>query len=118
MFTKEEERMDKISVMEKQNLKSDLPEFGIGDTIKVYSKIKEGDKFRLHPFEGTVLAKKGSGIRSSITVRRVSFGEGIERVFNLNSPLLDKIEVIRRATKVKRAKLYYLREKIGKETKL
>ncbi|MEW6170326.1 MAG: 50S ribosomal protein L19 [Candidatus Omnitrophota bacterium] len=110
--------MDKISLMEKQNLKTDLPEFGIGDTVKVYTKIKEGDKFRLHPFEGTIIAKKGSGIRSAITVRRVSFGEGIERVFTLHSPLLDRIEVIRRATKVKRAKLYYLREKVGRETKI
>ena len=94
--------------------KKDMPEFNVGDTIKVLTKIPEGvDKFRLHPFEGVVIAKGGSGIKLNFTVRKVSSGEGIERVFPLYSPVIERIEVIR-SGKVRRAKLYYLRTKIGK----
>ena len=107
---------DKIKIME-GNLEKKMPEFNIGDTIKIMTKIPEGDRVRLHPFEGTVIAKKGSGVRMTFTVRKVSFGEGIERVIPLYSPAIDSIKVVHRG-KVRRAKLYYLRTKIGKETKI
>ncbi|MDD5060508.1 MAG: 50S ribosomal protein L19 [Candidatus Omnitrophica bacterium] len=94
--------------------KKEMPLFNVGDTVKVLTRIPEGpDKFRLHPFEGVVIAKKGSGTKINFTVRKVSFGEGIERVFPLYSPVIERIELIR-SGKVKRAKLYYLRSKIGK----
>ncbi|MFA5199955.1 MAG: 50S ribosomal protein L19 [Candidatus Omnitrophota bacterium] len=94
--------------------KKEMPLFNVGDTVKVLTRIPEGpDKFRLHPFEGVVIAKKGSGTKINFTVRKVSFGEGIERVFPLYSPVIERIELIR-SGKVKRAKLYYLRNKIGK----
>ncbi len=105
--------MDKIKLIEQRYLKKDIPAFGVGDTVKILIKIPEGDKVRLHPFEGVVIAKGGSGTRASFTVRKVSFGEGIERVFPLHSPGIERIEVVR-SGKVRRAKLYYLRSKIGK----
>lgn len=105
--------MDKIKLIEQQYLKKDIPAFGVGDTVKVLTKIPEGDKVRLHPFEGVVIARAGSGSRENFTVRKVSYGEGIERVFPLHSPSIERIEVIR-SGKVKRAKLYYLRAKVGK----
>jgi len=106
--------MDKIKMIEAEYTKKEMPKFNVGDTVKVMVKIIEGeDKVRLHPFEGVVIAKKGSGIKDSFTVRKVSYGEGIERVFPLYSPNIERIEVIR-SGKVKRAKLYYLRSKIGK----
>lgn len=106
--------MDKMKMIESQFVKKDVPKFGVGDTVKVLTKIPEGpDKFRLHPFEGVVISKEGSGAREHFTVRKVSYGEGIERVFPLYSPSIEKIEIIR-SGKVKRAKLYYLRAKVGK----
>lgn len=106
--------MDKIRLIESEFTKKEVPKFNVGDTIKVFVKIPEGpDKVRLHPFEGVVIAKQGSGIRESFTVRRVSYGEGIERVFPLYSPSIERIEVLH-SGKVKRAKLYYLRGKVGK----
>lgn len=105
--------MDKMKMIEQQYLKKDIPAFGVGDTVKILTKIPEGDKVRLHPFEGVVIAKGGSGSRENFTVRKVSYGEGIERVFPLHSPSIERIEVIR-SGKVRRAKLYYLRGKIGK----
>ncbi|MDD5281094.1 MAG: 50S ribosomal protein L19 [Candidatus Omnitrophica bacterium] len=103
-----------IKAIESGFTKKDMPQFNVGDTVKVLTKIPEGvDKFRLHPFEGVVIAKSGSGIKLNFTVRKVSFGEGIERVFPLYSPSIERIEIIR-SGKVKRAKLYYLRSKIGK----
>lgn len=106
--------MDKMKLIESQFVKKDLPDFGVGDTIKVLTKIPEGpDKFRLHPFEGMVISKGGSGVREHFTVRKISYGEGIERVFPLYSPGIERIEIIR-SGKVKRAKLYYLRSKVGK----
>jgi large subunit ribosomal protein L19 len=106
--------MDKIKLIEKEASKKEMPQFNVGDTVKVMVKIPEGaDKVRLHPFEGVVIAKKGSGVRAAFTVRKVSYGEGIERVFPLYSPGIERIEVVRQG-KVKRAKLYYLRGKIGK----
>ncbi|MFH1640738.1 MAG: 50S ribosomal protein L19 [Candidatus Omnitrophota bacterium] len=107
--------MDKIKLVEKAYTEKQMPVFNIGDTVKVMVKIPEGDKVRLHPFEGVVIAKHGSGVRQSFTVRKVSYGEGIERVFPLYAPSINSIEVIR-SGKVKRAKLYYLRGKVGKRS--
>jgi len=106
--------MDKMKLIESQFTKKEMPKFGVGDTIKVLTRITEGtDKVRLHPFEGVVIAKEGSGTREHFTVRKVSYGEGIERVFPLHSPSIERIELIR-SGKVRRAKLYYLRAKVGK----
>ncbi|MGE5197814.1 MAG: 50S ribosomal protein L19 [Deltaproteobacteria bacterium] len=122
--------MNKIKLIEAKYMKKDTPEFNVGDTVKVMTRIfevqekekgkgkskdkdKDKERVRLHPFEGVVIAKGGSGINANFTVRRVSYGEGIERVFPLNSPGIERIEVIR-SGKVRRAKLYYLRGKIGK----
>jgi large subunit ribosomal protein L19 len=97
--------------------KKDMPDFGIGDTVKVYVKVVEGDKERLQPYEGVVIARKGSGIRETFTVRKISFGVGVERIFPIHSPSIDKIEVIKRG-RVRRAKLYFLRYKKGKHAKI
>jgi large subunit ribosomal protein L19 len=105
--------MDKIKQVEQEYTKKEMPVFGVGDTVKVMTKIPEGDKVRLHPFEGIVIAQKGAGVRQAFTVRKISFGEGIERVFPLYSPNIERIEVLRRG-KVKRSKLFYLRAKVGK----
>ncbi|MFA5411482.1 MAG: 50S ribosomal protein L19 [Candidatus Omnitrophota bacterium] len=106
--------MDKLKMIEQEYTKKEIPKFNVGDTIRVLVKIPEGpDKTRLHPFEGVVIAKRGQGIKESFTMRKVSYGEGIERVFPLYSPAIERIEVIR-SGKVKRAKLYYLRGKVGK----
>ena len=105
--------MDKLKLIEEEYTKKKYPELNVGDTVKVLTKIPEGDKVRLHPFEGIIISKKGSGLKSNFTVRKVSYGEGVERVFCLYSPNIERIEVIKRG-KVHRAKLYYLRGKIGK----
>ncbi len=106
--------MDKLKMIDAQFVKKEMPAINVGDTVKVLTKIAEGaDKFRLHPFEGVIIAKSGSGMKLNFTVRKVSFGEGIERVFLLYSPAIERIEVLRLG-KVKRAKLYYLRGKVGK----
>lgn len=109
--------MDKIKLIEGDYTKKDMPKFNIGDTIKIMTRIPEGDRVRLHPFEGVVIAKNGSGIKTTFTVRKVSFGEGIERVFPLYSPAIENIRVTH-SGKVNRSKLYYLRGKIGKGTKI
>jgi large subunit ribosomal protein L19 len=103
----------KIKLVEEMYTKKENPKFVVGDTVRVLTKIPEGDKIRLHPFEGVVIARKDDGVKSVFTVRKVSFGEGTERVFPLFSPNIERIEIVRKG-KVKRAKLYYLREKIGK----
>jgi large subunit ribosomal protein L19 len=110
--------MDKIKFLEEAQDKKDVTQFGVGDEIKIMVKIPEGDKIRLHPFEGTVIAKKGLGLNQIFTVRKISFGEGIERVFPINSPSIEKIEVVQKAIKSHRAKLYYLRGKVGKSAKI
>ena len=109
--------MDLVKVLSEQQLKSDLPVLKIGDTVKVHVRIKEGDKSRIQVFEGTVIAKKHGGISETFTVRRVAHGCGIERVFPLHSPVVDRVEVIRKG-KVRRAKLYYLRDRVGKAAKV
>jgi large subunit ribosomal protein L19 len=106
--------MDKMKIIEQEYTKKELPKFNVGDTVKVLVKIPEGpDKIRLHPFEGVIIAKQGIGVKESFTVRKVSYGEGIERVFPLYSPSIERIDVLKRG-KVRRAKLYYLRTKVGK----
>ena len=102
-------------MVEKNYLKKEVVSFKVGDTVRVLVKIPEQDKIRVHPFEGIVIAKKGSGTKASFTVRKISYGEGIERVFPLHSPSIEKIELVRSAKKQKRAKLYYIRKKVGKE---
>ncbi len=97
--------------------KEPLPEFKVGDTIKIWMRLKEGDKERLQPFTGVVISRKGEGLGESFTVRNVFSGVGVERTFPYHSPLIEKIEVLKRG-RVRRAKLYYLREKKGKEAKV
>lgn len=109
--------MDALKTISASSMKQDAPEIFIGDTVKVYVKIKEGDKSRIQVFEGTVIAKKHGGISETFTVRRVAHGCGIERVFPLHSPVVDKVEVVRKG-KVRRAKLYYLRDRVGKAAKV
>jgi large subunit ribosomal protein L19 len=110
--------MNTIEKIRQENATQDRhPGFSVGDTIKVHYWIKEGGKQRIQVYSGTVIARKGSGITESITVRRVSYGEGVERVFPLNSPNIDKIEIDRRG-KVRRAKLYYLRDLAGKKARI
>lgn len=109
--------MDIISSITADQIRTDLPKFEIGDTIKVHVKIKEGTRERIQVFEGTVIAKKHGGISETFTVRRVSYGVGVERTFPVNSPKIAKIEVTRRGS-VRRAKLYYLRDRVGKAAKV
>jgi large subunit ribosomal protein L19 len=110
--------MNTIEKIRQENANQDRhPGFVIGDTIRVHYKIKEGGKERIQVYTGTVIARKGSGITESITVRRISYGEGVERVFPLNSPNIDKIEIERHG-KVRRAKLYYLRDLAGKKARI
>ena len=109
--------MDALKMISDSSLKAEVPQFNIGDTVKVHVKIKEGDKSRIQVFEGTVIAKKHGGISETFTVRRVAHGCGIERVFPLHSPVVDKVEIVRKG-KVRRAKLYYLRNRVGKAAKV
>ena len=103
--------------IEAEQLRNDLPNFNIGDTIKVYVRIQEGNKERVQMFEGTVIKKQNGGLRETFTVRRVAYGTGVERTFPINSPVIEKIEIARRG-KVRRAKLYYLRDRVGKAAKV
>ena len=105
--------MDKIKLIEQEYTKKEIPDFKVGDTIKVVTKILEGDKVRLHPFEGIVIAKREKGLRGSFIVRKISYGEGVERVFPTYSPQIERIEILHQG-KAKRAKLYYLRTRSGK----
>ncbi len=109
--------MDAIKLMTASCLKEETPDFSIGDTVRVAVKIREGEKERIQAFEGTVIAKRGSGIAQSFTVRRLSYGVGVERVFPLHSPNVTDVKVIRKG-KVRRAKLYYLRGRVGKAAKV
>ena len=109
--------MEKITAFVNEQLKTDVPKFGIGDGVKVYIRITEGEKERIQLFEGTVIAKHGGGISETFTVRRVSYGVGVEKTFPSHSPNVDKIVVFREG-KVRRAKLYYLRSRVGKAAKV
>ena len=106
-----------VETIEKEYMNQEVPQFEVGDTVKVYVKVVEGTRERLQAFEGIVIAKKNGGVRETFTVRRVSFGIGIERTFQLHSPRVDKIELVRHG-KVRRAKLYYLRDLSGKAAKI
>ena len=109
--------MDMVRAFANEQLKTEIPQFGIGDGVKVYVRIVEGEKERIQLFEGTVIAKHGGGISETFTVRRVSYGVGVEKTFPIHSPNVDKIVVFREA-KVRRAKLYYLRSRVGKAAKV
>mgnify|MGYP003576420660 CR=1 FL=1 len=109
--------MNRLDIVEKTQLKENLPAFQAGDTVKVHVRIKEGNKERLQVFEGVVIARKHGGARESITVRKVSFGVGVERIFPLHATVVDHIDVVRRG-KVRRAKLYYLRDLRGKAARI
>ncbi len=109
--------MREIKLIEGSFIREDIPDFNPGDTLKVYIKIKEGGKERIQMFEGICIARKGGGIRETFTVRKTSFGVGVEKIFPLHSPSIDKIEVVRYGD-VRRAKLYYLRELKGKKAKV
>lgn len=109
--------MDLIKMLDQQNLKAEAPQIRIGDTVRVHIKIKEGAKERIQTFEGTVIAKKHGGVNETFTVRRISYGVGVEKVFPVHSPLVEKVELVRRG-KVRRAKLYYLRDRVGKAAKI
>ena len=106
-----------IRSIEAKQIRSDLPQFNVGDTVRVWVKVVEGNRERLQAFEGTVIAKRNGGIRETFTVRRMSYGIGVERTFPINAPRVDHVDVIRRG-KVRRAKLYYLRERQGKAAKI
>ena len=109
--------MDLIKELESQQLKKEMPVINVGDTVRVDVRIKEGDRERIQAFEGTVIAKKHGGVAETFTVRRVAYGVGIERVFPINSPFVEKVTVVRKG-KVRRAKLFYLRGRTGKAAKV
>ena len=110
-------KKDLLKTVEESSLKADVPEFEVGDTVDVHTKILEGNKERIQVFTGTVIARSGSGTREMFTVRRIVAGEGVERKFPVNSPRIDKIEV-KRSGVVRRAKLYFLRDRVGKAVRL
>lgn len=109
--------MDALKLISNSSLKENAPIINVGDTVKVHVNIKEGDKSRIQVFEGTVIAKKHGGINETFTVRRVAHGCGIERVFPVHSPVVEKVEIVR-SGKVRRAKLYYIRKRVGKAAKV
>ena len=109
--------MKSTDFVDNQSLRTDMPEFGPGDEVKVHVKVVEGNKERVQVFQGVVIRRSGSGVRESFTVRKVSFGVGVERTFPVHSPIIQKIEVPTRGD-VRRAKLYYLRDRIGKAAKV
>ena len=109
--------MDLIKLVEQENLRSDLPKFNVGDTVRVHVKVVEGKRERIQVYECIVLKRQNGGARETFTVRKISYGVGVERTFPLNSPKIEKIEVTRFG-KVRRAKLYYLRDRVGKATKV
>ena len=109
--------MDILTQITQEQIRTDLPKMEIGDTIKVFVKVKEGNRERVQMFEGTVIKKNHGGIQETFTVHRVSYGVGVERTFPVNSPKIDHIEIVRHG-KVRRAKLYYLRDRVGKSAKV
>ena len=108
--------MDIIKAFTEEQLKKEIPEVKVGDTVRVHNRIVEGSKSRIQIYEGTVIAKRGGGISETFTVRRISYGVGVEKTFPIHSPNVEKVETIRRG-KVRRAKLYYLRDRVGKAAK-
>jgi ribosomal protein L19 len=112
-----EEKMNIIEFLEREQLRSDIPDFRPGDTVRVHAKIVEGTRERIQIFEGVVIARQGSGVRETFTVRRISYGIGVERMFPVHSPRIEKIDVVRKGI-VRRAKLYYLRKLTGKAARI
>ncbi len=109
--------MEKVTVIERQYMKPSVPDFGPGDTVRVHLRVSEGGRERVQAFEGVVISRRGGGVRETFAVRLISHGVGVERTFPLHSPRIEKIEVLRKG-RVRRAKLYYLREKVGKESRI
>lgn len=109
--------MDIIRMIEEEQLRKDLPEFNVGDTVQVHYRVVEGTRERIQVFEGTVIQRQGGGARETFTVRRLSYGIGVERTFPLHSPRIDKLVVVRRG-RVRRSRLYYLRDRQGKAAKV
>ena len=109
--------MDMMKEFSSKYLKETAPEVNVGDTVRVHIRVKEGSRERIQVFEGTVIAKKHGGIEESFTVRRISYGVGVEKVFPLHAPTIEKVETVRKG-KVRRAKLYYLRDRVGKAAKV
>lgn len=109
--------MDRLAVVEQAHVKGSVPAFTPGDTVRVHLKVTESGRERIQVFEGVVIARKGGGVRETFTVRRISHGVGVERTFPLHSPRIERIEVARKG-KVRQAKLYYLRKKVGREAKV
>ncbi|MCQ1528021.1 50S ribosomal protein L19 [Lutispora saccharofermentans] len=109
--------MDLIKLIESEQMKQNIPDFNVGDTVRVFVKVVEGSRERLQAFEGFVLKKQGGGLTENFTVRRVAYGVGVERTFPIHSPRIDRIEVVRRG-KVRRAKLNYMRQRVGKAAKI
>jgi large subunit ribosomal protein L19 len=109
--------MEKVAAVEREQLKSKVPAFGPGDTVRVHLKVVEGGRERIQAFEGVVIARKSGGLRETFTVRRISHGVGVERIFLLNSPRIERLDVVRKG-RVRQAKLYYLRGKIGREARI
>ena len=109
--------MDFIKSIEQEQIRTDIPKLEVGDYVKVHLKVKEGTRERLQVFEGTVIAIKGTGLKETFTVRRISSGVGVERILPVHSPKIDHVDVLRKG-KVRRAKLYYLRERVGKASKV
>ncbi|MDH3300289.1 MAG: 50S ribosomal protein L19 [Acidimicrobiia bacterium] len=109
--------MNPTNVVEQAQLRDEIPQFAPGDTVKVHVKVVEGNRERIQIFQGVVIGRRGDGIRETFTVRKLSFGVGVERIFPLHSPIIDKIELVTRGD-VRRAKLYYLRDRVGKAAKV
>ncbi len=109
--------MDLVKDLTKEQIRTDLPELEVGSTVKVHVKVKEGNRERIQVFEGTIIKIQHGGIQKTFTVRRLSYGVGVERTFPVNSPKIDKIEVVRKG-RVRRARLYYLRDRVGKAAKV
>lgn len=109
--------MNKVDVVEERFLRDDLPDFRPGDTVRVHVRVVEGNRARIQIFEGVVIRRQGGGVRETFTARKVSFGVGVERTFPVHSPVIEKVEITRRG-KVRRAKLYYLRERVGKKARI
>lgn len=109
--------MNTTHLVEQAQLRDEIPDFAPGDTVKVHVKVVEGNRERIQVFQGVVIARRGEGIRETFTVRKISFGVGVERIFPLHSPIIDKIELVTRGD-VRRAKLYYLRDRVGKAAKV
>ena len=109
--------MNRLDLIEKPRLRDDIPEFRPGDTVKVHVRVVEGNRERIQVFQGVVIRRQGGGLRETFTVRKVSFGVGVERTFPLHAPIMSKVEVVTRGD-VRRAKLYYLRDRVGKRAKV